>query len=81
VATKAAEAQLAAAVKRARAAIEAELEAVVRRTKLSLEHQGVPAQLVDAAVDEELAHGARLLKALEGVKVVLDSACAFVLNR
>jgi ATP-dependent helicase HepA len=81
VATQAAEAQLAAAVKRARAAIEAELEAAVRRTKLSLEHQGVPAATVQGALEEGLAHGARLLRALAGVKVVLDSACAFVLNR
>ena len=81
VATQAAEAQLAATVKRARTALEGELAAAVRRTKLSLEHQGVSPSVVDAALEEELAHGARLLQALGGVKVVLDSACAFVLGR
>lgn len=75
------EAQLEEAARRARAGMEAELEAAKRRTKLSLEHQGVQKAVVDAALEEDLAHGARLLKALSGVKVVLDSACAFVLNR
>jgi vacuolar-type H+-ATPase subunit D/Vma8 len=74
-------AQRLATVGRERAGIEAEMEAVMRRTQLSLEHHGVPKAVVDAALQEELAHGARLLKALSGVKVVLDSACAFVLNR
>lgn len=80
-ATAAAEAHRAAVVKRAAAAIEAELEAVLRRTKLSLEHQGLPPEVVQAALEDEVAHAGRMLKALAGVKVVLDSACAFVLNR
>ena len=80
-ATAAAESHRAAVVKRAGAAIEAELEAVLRRTKLSLEHQGLPPEVVQGALEDELAHAGRMLKALSGVKVVLDSACAFVLNR
>jgi ATP-dependent helicase HepA len=81
VAQKAAEADLAKLATRARKAIEAERDAATERLRLSLAHQGLKADAVEAQLDAERAHYERLLKALAGAKVVLDSACGFVINR
>ena len=77
----AAEAELKRRAKRARAAIEAERDTMLRRVKLSLKHQGVKAEVVEAQLTAERAHYTALLQALAGVKVTLDAACAFVVNR
>ncbi|MFP2933362.1 helicase-related protein, partial [Pyxidicoccus sp. 3LG] len=81
VGQKAAEAELAKLATRARKGIEAERDAAVERLRLSLAHQGLPGEAVDAQLDAERTHYERLLKALGGAKVVLDSACGFVINR
>jgi ATP-dependent helicase HepA len=81
VGQKAAEAELAKLATRARKAIEAERDAAAERLRLSLGHQGLAADAVEAQLDAERSHYERLLKALAGAKVVLDSACGFVINR
>jgi len=81
VALKAAEADLGKLQARARKAVEAERDAALARMKLSLSHQGLEEQAVRAQLDAEHEHYERLLQALAGAKVVLDSACGFVINR
>ncbi|MCY1017247.1 helicase-related protein [Pyxidicoccus sp. MSG2] len=81
VAQKAAEADLAKLATRARKAIEAERDAAAERLRLSLAHQGLKADAVEAQLDAERTHYERLLKALAGARVILDSACGFVINR
>jgi ATP-dependent helicase HepA len=44
-------------------------------------HQGLETQAVEEQLSAERTHYERLLKALAGAKVVLDSACGFVINR
>ncbi|HZI09364.1 MAG TPA: helicase-related protein [Myxococcus sp.] len=77
----AAEAELAKLAGRARLGIEAERDAAVERLRLSLAHQGLDAPAVQAQLDAERSHYARLLDALSSAKVVLDSACGFIINR
>ncbi|MCI0570104.1 MAG: SNF2-related protein [Myxococcaceae bacterium] len=81
VATKAAEAELATLASGARRAIEIERDSALARMRLALGHQGLPAEEVARQVAEEERHYAELLGALAGVRVVLDSACGFVINR
>lgn len=81
VAQQAAEAELSKLQARARKAIEAERDATLERMRLSLGHQGLEAESVEAQLNAERAHYERLLSALKGAKVVLDSACGFVINR
>jgi ATP-dependent helicase HepA len=81
VGQKAAEAELAKLAARARKGIEAERDAALERMRLSLTHQGLSAEALEEQLGAERAHYERLLKALAGAKVTLDSACGFVLNR
>jgi ATP-dependent helicase HepA len=81
VAKKAAEAELGKLAAKAKKAIEAERDAALARMKLSLSHQGLPAGAVEEQLDAEGLHYDRLLRALSGAKVALDSACGFVINR
>jgi ATP-dependent helicase HepA len=81
VGRKAAEAELGKLAARAKKAIEAERDAALERMRLSLGHQGLSAEAVEAQLDAERTHYERLLKALSGAKVTLDSACGFVINR
>ena len=77
----AAEAELKRRAARARAAIEHERDAVLRRVRLSLAHQGVKGEVLEAQLTAERTHYTALLTALSGVRVTLDAACAFVINR
>jgi ATP-dependent helicase HepA len=81
VATAEATKKLNALKARARQAIEDERDQSIVRIKLSLEHQGVPRPIVEQVLAQELAHSDLLLAALDGTTVVLDSACAFIINR
>ena len=65
----------------AQQAIEDERDLTMIRIKLALEHQGLPVERVEKALLAELNAYDELLKALAGVKVALDSACVFVVNR
>jgi ATP-dependent helicase HepA len=81
VGLKAAEAELGKLAAKARKAIEAERDAALERMRLSLGHQGLAAEALEAQLDAERTHYERLLKALSGAKAVLDSACGFIINR
>ncbi|MCA3010794.1 MAG: DEAD/DEAH box helicase family protein [Myxococcaceae bacterium] len=76
-----AQARLQALKAAARQAIEDERDLTMIRVKLALEHQGVAPARIEQALRTELMAADRLLEALAGVKVTLDSACAFVVNR
>jgi ATP-dependent helicase HepA len=81
LAAQAAEAELEHVSMRARRAIEAERDRTLDRMRLSLVHQGLPHQAVDAQLQAEVAHHERLLAALSGLKIAPDSVAGFVLNR
>lgn len=66
---------------KAKLAIEKERDELIKRMQLALGHQGVPAKQIEAQVEQERAHADALIDALKGMKVTLDSACAFVINR
>ncbi|MBJ6760132.1 DEAD/DEAH box helicase family protein [Myxococcaceae bacterium JPH2] len=81
VAEEAAAAALAKLATQARKGIEAERDAALERLRLSLTHQGLAAEAVEAQLGAERAHYERLLQALAGAKPVLDAASGFTLNR
>lgn len=81
LATKTAQTQLEKMKVGAQMAIEDERDLSMIRIKLALEHQGLPAERVEKALLTELNAYDSLLQALAGVKVSLDSACVFVINR
>ncbi len=80
-AQKAADADLAKIVQRAKKAIEKERDDALARAKLALGHQGVPDAEIAAQLREESEHYGDLLGALSGLKVTLDSASGFLINR
>ncbi|HZA51105.1 MAG TPA: helicase-related protein [Myxococcaceae bacterium] len=81
VATEAAEAELQHLAERARRAVREERDSTLDRMRLSLPHQGLTHHAVDAQLQAEAAHYEAVLGALDGLKVVPDSAAGFVLNR
>jgi ATP-dependent helicase HepA len=81
VGQKSAEAELGKLAAKAKKSIEAERDAALSRMRLSLGHQGLGAEALEEQLDAERMHYERLLRALAGAKVVLDSACGFVINR
>jgi ATP-dependent helicase HepA len=81
LATQAAQKELARAAQGARVAIEAERDQMLARMRLSLRHQGLEEEAIEAQAARERSHYAALLKALEGLKVSLDSVAGFVINR
>ncbi len=81
VGTAAAQRALQALQQEARAAVVAERDAALARVRLSLSHQGVQGKALESQLSEERAHYDGILQALEGLKLTLDSACGFVINR
>lgn len=81
LATEAAEAEMQHLADRARRAIREERDRTLDRMRLSLAHQGFAPGAVDAQLQAEAAHYEGLLMALNGLRVVPDSAAGFVLNR
>lgn len=81
LATKTAQTQLEKMKVGAQMAIEDERDLSMIRIKLALEHQGLPPERVEKALLTELTAYDSLLQALAGVKVSLDSACVFIVNR
>lgn len=81
LATKTAQTQLEKMKVGAQMAIEDERDLSMIRIKLALEHQGLPPERVEKALLTELNAYDSLLQALAGVKVSLDSACVFIVNR
>ncbi len=80
-ATMAAEVELRNAAQKARQAIESERDGSLRRMELSLSHQGLAPAAVASQLKAERDHYDALLKAVGGLKVTLDSAAAFILDR
>jgi ATP-dependent helicase HepA len=70
-----------AAAAAAEAGILAERDAQLERLQLALRHQGLAATKVEAQLAAERVHYDALVAALDGLKVALDSACGFVVNR
>lgn len=79
-ATRAAEVELAAMKEAAQAAIEDERDLSIIRIRLALDHQGVPEAKIEETLMAELAYYDALVRAAEGTRLTLDSACAFVVN-
>lgn len=81
LATRTAQARLEQVKTKAAQAIEDERDLSMLRIKLALEHQGLAEERIEQALTVELQAYDQLLRALAGVKVALDSACVFVINR
>ena len=64
-----------------RAAIDAEREANEKRLALALAHQGLSQKVVESRLSIRRAYYRGLLEALDGLRVNLDSAAGFVINR
>jgi ATP-dependent helicase HepA len=64
-----------------RAAIDAEREANQKRLALALAHQGLSQRVVESRLSIHRAYYRGLLEALDGLRVNLDSAAGFVINR
>ena len=77
----AAEQSLQQRAQKAHRALDEEEERVLERLALSLTHQGASEQQVKEQVAQEKKHYGALRQALTGLRVELDSACGFVVNR
>jgi len=80
-ATRAATAQLRELQTEARRKLEEERDRELTRMERALRHQGLPGATVQAQLEQERAHHRTLVEALEGMRLQLDSVCAFVLAR
>jgi ATP-dependent helicase HepA len=80
-AVEAAQQQMRQLAKKIRAAIEAEREANEKRLTLSLAHQGLSQSAINSRLSIHRDYYRSLLEALDGLRVNLDSAAAFVINR
>jgi ATP-dependent helicase HepA len=80
-ATAAASAELRAMQGAARTKLEEERDRTLVRLERALRHQGLPRAAIQAQLDEERAYHRTLIEALEGLRLQLDSVCAFVLAR
>ena len=65
----------------ARKKLDSERDQALTRLERALRHQGVPPAAIQAQLEEERAHHRTLVEALEGLRLQLDSVCAFVLAR
>ncbi len=81
LAVEGAQQQMRQLAKKIRAAIEAEREANEKRLTLSLAHQGLSRSAVDSRLSIHRDYYRSLVEALDGLRVNLDSAAAFVINR
>jgi ATP-dependent helicase HepA len=61
--------------------LEAERDRALIRLERALRHQGLPAAAVREQLEAERAHHAALAEALAGLRLQLDSVCAFVIAR
>ncbi|RPH72149.1 MAG: helicase [Myxococcaceae bacterium] len=80
-ATRAAGAELREMQGAARKKLEDERDRSLVRLERALRHQGLPPAAIQAQLGEERAHHRTLVEALEGLRLQLDSVCAFVLAR
>ncbi len=80
-AMRAASAQLEMLQAEARKKLEDERDRVLARMERALRHQGLTPAAIDAQLTEERAYHRTLVEALHGLRLQLDSVCAFVLAR
>lgn len=80
-ATAAAQWQLASLSRSARAMIESEREQALNRLQLSLAHQALPSAAIGAQLQITREYYDRLLRALAGLRLGLDSVSGFAINR
>ena len=80
-ATRAAGAELREMQGAARKKLEDERDRSLIRLERALRHQGLAPAAIQAQLGEERAHHRTLVEALEGLRLQLDSVCAFVLAR
>jgi hypothetical protein len=65
----------------ARTKLEDERDRTLLRLERALRHQGLPPVAIQAQLDEERSYHRTLVEALDGLRLQLDSVCAFVLAR
>ena len=80
-AMRAANEQLGQMQEEARRKLDAERDRTLIRLERALRHQGLAASAVQAQLEEERAYHRTLVEALDGLRLQLDSVCAFVLAR
>jgi len=80
-ATRAANTQLEAMQEGAQKRLDAERDRALTRLERALRHQGLPPAAIKDQLEQERAHHRTLVEALEGLRLQLDSVCAFVLAR
>jgi len=80
-ATRSANGELKTMQAEARGKLDAERDRALVRLERALRHQGLPPAAIQAQLEEERAHHRTLVEALDGVRLQLDSVCAFVLAR
>ena len=80
-ATRAAGSQLKAIQAEARKKLDSERDRALSRLERALRHQGLSPAAIQAQLEEERDHHRTLVEALEGLRLQLDSVCAFVLAR
>jgi len=80
-ATRTVEAQLRSLQAEARKKLEEERDRMLARMERALRHQGLASAAIEAQLEEERAFHRTLAEALQGLRLQLDSACAFVLAR
>ncbi|HET6983197.1 MAG TPA: helicase-related protein, partial [Myxococcaceae bacterium] len=61
--------------------LDSERDRALTRLERALRHQGLPAAAIQEQLDAERAHHAALAEALAGLRLQLDSVCAFVTAR
>jgi hypothetical protein len=80
-ATRAASAQLRALQAEAGRKLDEERDRVLVRLERALRHQGLTRTAIRKQLEDERAHHRALAEALGGLRLQLDSVCAFVLAR
>ena len=80
-ATRAAKAQLQAMQTEAEKRLDAERDRALTRLERALRHQGLPPAPIRSQLEKERAYHRTLVEALDGLRLQLDSVCAFVLAR
>ncbi|HVP61671.1 MAG TPA: helicase-related protein [Myxococcaceae bacterium] len=77
----AASAELQSLQAQARTRLDDERDRVLARLERALRHQGLAPAAIQAQLEQERAHHRRLAEALDGLRLQLDSVCAFVVAR
>jgi ATP-dependent helicase HepA len=80
-ATRAASGELKGMQSEARKRLDAERDRALTRLERALRHQGLSPAKIRTQLEDERAYHRTLVEALDGLRLQLDSVCAFVLAR